>query len=435
MMEECMKRFGLILVCLALPALLFAGGGRQRQGDANYLRFAWWGNTVRDERTKRLIALFEQKNPGVTVEAETTGWDDYWVKINTQAASNSLPDVMQQDYPLLNTYNDRNLLADMDPFVRRGIIDLSKWPDDIVASGKLGGKLLALSLGTNAWGIGIDPAILQQAGVTINDTAWTWKDYEQIALTVYQRTGVQTAPFTEFDQIPEHIARQFGASLFSRDGKSLGFTNNSAANAAVKEVFLDMILRLRAAGALFNPEEAFIEEMAMEERSISTGKTWNSFHWSNEHVGMVQAAGKPLVYYLCPTVNENKAPYGTYLQPSQFLSLLTTSKKQELGAKFINFFVNDIEANRILMAERGIPAPTDVRTDLANRVDATTKYTFDYISRITPFTSPIDPPAPDAVDEMRDMTGPILLRCYLGQITSDAAMTQLVRTANDILGQ
>ena len=430
-----MKRVGLILVCLALPALVFAGGGGQKQKDSNYLRYAWWGNTVRDERTKRVIALFEQKNPGITIEAETTGWDDYWVKINTQAASGSLPDVMQQDYPLLNTYNEKNLLVDMQQFVKSGIIDLSKWPDDVINSGKLAGKLLGLSLGTNAWGMGIDPAILQRAGVTIDDTKWTWKDYEQIALTIYQKTGVQTLPFTEFDQIPEHIVRQFGATLFSKDGKSLGFTSNSAAMAAVKEIFLDMPLRLKAAGALFNPEEAFIEEMAMEERSISTGKTWNSFHWSNEHVGMVEAAGKPLVYYLTPVVNENKAPFGTYLQPSQFMSMLTTSKKQELGAKFVNFFINDMEANRILMAERGIPAPTDVRADLAGRVDAATKYTFDYISRITPFTSPIDPPAPDAVDEMRDMTGPIILQCYLGQLSSDAAMNQLIRTANEILGQ
>ena len=430
-----MKRIGLILVCLGLPALVFAGGGGQKQGSGNYMRFAWWGNTVRDERTRRLVSLFEQKNPGVTVETETTGWDDYWMKLNTQAASGSLPDVMQQDYSYVTMYNDKKLLADMEPFAKKGIIDLSKWSDDVIASGRLGGKLIGLDVGTNAWGMGVDPAVLQKAGITIDDTKWTWKDYEQIAITIYQKTGVQTMPFTDFDQIPEHIVRQFGAAMFSKDGKTLGFTSNSAAYAAVKEVFLDMQLRLKAAGALFSPEEAFIESDAMEEWPISMGKAWNCFYWSNEHVGMLEAAGKPLEYYLCPSVNGNKAPYGTYLQPSQFLSILSTSKNQDLGAKFVNFFLNDLEANRILLAERGIPVPTDVRADLAGRVDPDMKYVFDYITRITPFTSRIDPPAPLAVDEVRDMTKPIILQCYTGGLSSDAAMAQLVKTANEILNQ
>jgi len=428
-----------VLFCLVILTVftfsLLAGGRRAAPGSStNYIRFAWWGNTVRDERTRRVVSIFEQQNPGVTVETETTNWDEYWSKLNTQAAAGSLPDVMQQDYAFITMYNNRNLLVDMDQFARNGSINLSNWPKDIVDSGRLGGKLIALSLGTNTWGIGVDPAILQRAGVTVDDTNWTWKDYEQIALTVFRNTGVQTMPIAEFDQIVEHVVRQYGTSMFSGNGKSLGWSSNAAALAAVKEILLDMQLRLKAAGALYDPEDAFIA-VAMEEYPLSNGKTWNNYHWSNEHTGNQEAAGTPLEYYICPTVNGNKAPYGTYLQPSQFLSMLSSSKNQDLGAKFVNFFLNNLEANRILMAERGIPAPTDVRSDLASRVDPAMKYMFDFINRVTPFTSPIDPPAPDSVDEVRDMTRAILLQCLTGQISADAAMTQMVRTANDVLSR
>ena len=433
-----MKRLFLILAGLVLlSALVFAGGQKQASGGSgNYLRYAWWGNTVRDERTRKLVALFEQKNPGVTIETETTNWDNYWPKLNTQVAAGSLPDVMQQDYSYIVMYNDRKLLVDLDQYTRSGAIDLSKWSENAVGSGRLNGKLIGLSLGTNCWGMVVDPAALKKAGVTINDTAWTWKDYEQIALAIYKTTGVQTMPFTDFDQIPEHIVRQFGIGMFSKDGKSLGITNNSAAYAAVKEVFLDMQLRLKAAGALYSPEDAFIlDEEAFEELPMAFGKTWNTYFWSNEFVGVQEALERPMEYVLCPSVNGNKAPYGTYLQPSQFLSMISSSKNKDLAAKFINFFVNDLEANRFLMAERGIPVPTDVRSDLAGRVDPGMKYTFDFITRVTPFTSLIDPPAPPAVDEVRDMTRPIVLQCYTGQLSSEAAMAQLVKTANDILKQ
>jgi multiple sugar transport system substrate-binding protein len=421
-----------LLAILALPALVFAGGAKSTDSSGGgSLRFAWWGNPTRDERTNKAIQLFMQQNPGVTVEAETTNWDGYWPKLNTQTAAGSLPDIMQQDYMYIGQYNDRNLLVDLNTYAQNGVIDLSKWSDSGLSSGRLGGKLIALSLGTNAWGMGVDPAILQKAGVTIDDTSWTWKDYEQIALTIYQKTGVQTMPTNEFHQVFEHLVRQGGAPFFAAGGKSLGWTGNTA---AIKEL-LDMQLRLRAAGALYDPNDGFILGRAMPEEPISTGKTWNGFYWSNQHTGHINAAQRPLEFYIFPTVSGNKAPYGTYLKPSQFISILSTSKNQDLAAKFVNSFVNDLEANRILLAERGVPVPSSVRDDLAPRVAANDKYAFDFITKVTPYTSPIDPPDPAAAGEVRDVMRPILLQCLTGRLASDAAVTQMVQAANGVLSR
>jgi multiple sugar transport system substrate-binding protein len=180
----------------------------------------------------------------------------------------------------------------------------------------------------------VDPEILQRAGVTINDTAWTWKDFEQAALQIYQRTGVQTFPTGEHYQIIENAVRYFGVPFYSADGKSLGFTNNAAAQAAVKEI-IDVQLRLKAAGALYDPEDAFVPGRAFPEYPLAKGTTWNHFHWSNQHNALVAAAGRPLNFIVCPAPSTTgmKAPYGTYLKPS----MLTTSKNQELAAKFIDF--------------------------------------------------------------------------------------------------
>jgi multiple sugar transport system substrate-binding protein len=408
-----------------------AGGEGQQAAAGGYIRLAWWGNTARDERTIKVAQLFMEKNPGGTVETEPTQWDGYWPKLNTQAAAGSLPDVMQQDYSYIAQYNDRNQLVDLNAYVQKGVIDLSKWADSAVASGRLGDKLIALSLGTNAWGIGVDPAVLSQAGVTIDDTQWTWKDFEQAALTIFQKTGVQTMPMDQVTQVYEHAVRQFGLAQYAKDGKSLGWTDRPD---IVKEL-LDIDLRLKAAGALYDPEDAFILNRAMEEEPISRGKTWNSYYWSNQHVGHVSAAKRPLEYFISPSVNGNKAPFGTYLKPSQFISVLASSKNQDLAAKFVNFFVNDLEANRILLAERGIPVPTDVREDLAPRVDPNMKLLFDYITKVTPFTTPIDPPDPAAAGEVRDVIRPISLQCLTGRISSADAVAQMIQAANAVLSR
>jgi len=445
-----MKRICLLLAVLALPALIFAAGSNQQPAPAaapasgsasasstqgGYIRHAWWGNAVRDERTINVAKLFMQKNPGVTVETEPTAWDGYWPKLNTQAAAGALPDVMQQDYQYIEQYNNRNLLVDLNTYAQKGVIDLSKWSDAGLSSGRLNGKLIALCIGTNAWGLGVDPAVLKQAGITIDDTKWTWKDFEQTAITVFQKTGVQSNVIPDYaHMVWENICRQFGVPFFALDHKSLGFTNNADVRAALIEN-LNMWMRIKAAGALYNPEDSFVAGNAMEQDPLAKGKSWNSFYWSNQHVGMVAAANRPLEYYITPSVNGMKAPFGTYLKPGQFISILTTSKSQDLAAKYVNFFVNDLDANRILLAERGIPVPTDVRADLASRVDPNMKYLFDYITKVTPFCTPIDPPDAPQAGEVRDAIRPILLDCLTGKLDTTTTVNNMIAAANAVLSR
>ncbi|MDR1398415.1 MAG: ABC transporter substrate-binding protein [Treponema sp.] len=430
-----MKKIAILLTLMMVPMLMFSAARNEApsaSSSGTYLRLAWWGNTTRDSRTNEVVQLFMQKNPGVTVETEPTNWDGYWPKLATQAASGSLPDVMQQDYMYIGQWNDRNQLLDLTPYVQNGTIDLSQWADSAVASGRLGNKLIALNLGVNAWGMGVDLAALQQAGITIDDITWTWVDFERIAIEIFQKTGLQTMPPNEFHQIFEHIVRQTGASFFAADNKSLGWTNNSA---AIQDN-LNMWLRIKAAGALFDSEEGFLLGLAMEEEPISKGKTWNSYYWSNQHIGHLNAAKRPLDYLMFPNISTSKPPkYGAYLKPSQFISIVATTKTPDLAAKLVNFIINDLEANRILLAERGVPVPSDVLQDLSGRVDADTKNVFDYISKVTPYTSPIDPPDASSAGEVRDVIRPILLSCMKGDIGTAAAVTQFIQAANSVLSR
>lgn len=127
-----MKKIMVILSVLLFPVLACTGAKK----DANYMRLTWWGNTVRDEQTLKAAELFKSKNPGVSIDAETTGWGGYWDKVNTQAASSSMPDLMQQDYAYIGQWADRNQLLDLTPYISNGTIDVSKIPESVLASGK-----------------------------------------------------------------------------------------------------------------------------------------------------------------------------------------------------------------------------------------------------------------------------------------------------------
>ncbi|HYH02047.1 MAG TPA: extracellular solute-binding protein, partial [Bacillota bacterium] len=189
------------------------------------LRLAWWGNPTRDARTLKVVQMYMAKNPNVTIETETTGWAGYWDKLATQAAANNLPDIIQQDYSYITQYTQKKLLLDLTPYVRSKKINLTGVPAVFTSGGKVKNKLYGVALGTNAWGIVYDPAVLSKAGVAAPKANWTWADFEKIATEIYKKTGVQTIPFSTTDPrvMYENIVRQTGKSFFAPNGTALGF--------------------------------------------------------------------------------------------------------------------------------------------------------------------------------------------------------------------
>ncbi|MCL2214283.1 MAG: extracellular solute-binding protein [Treponema sp.] len=429
-----MKKIGfLLLILMILPMMLFASPAQDTSGS---LRFGWWGNVARDDRTNAVIRLFEAVNPGVKVEAEAgVAFAAYWDRLATQSASGNLPDVIQQDVSWIKLYNTNGQLQDLTPYARAGgAIDLTYWPSGAVAAGRIGNTLAGLILATNAWGMIVDPAVLQRAGVTIDDTTWTWTDYERIANQIYTSTGVQSIPPFNFRQVLEHISRQFGSPCFNDDNRTLGITNNQTAYNAVRD-YLNMEMRLMNAGILYDIQDAWIQGKAMAEEPLPLGKTWNQMNWSNQLVGFQDAARRSLDYILFPSV-PGKTANGTYYRASMFISMTARSQNKDLAAKFINFFVNDLSAGRILLAERGIPVNTQIRQDIYGVLSAGDQKVANYISRIEPYTSPADPAYPSGAGEIENpVMRNIVQEIFLGRLTVDNGLAQVVRDSNAVLAR
>ncbi len=425
-----MKKNILILAFLMLPALVFAGAGKETSS-GNYMRLTWWGNTVRDEQTLKVVELFKSANPGVVIDTETTGWGGYWEKVNTQAATGSMADIMQQDYAYIGQWANRNQLLDLTPYIDDGTINVSGIPESVLASGKINGKLYGIIAGTGAWCIVYDPAVLQEAGIpAIDSKTWTLKDFETIAVSIYEKTGVRTLPFDPVDPINgfENMIRQSGFTLFSEDGKKLGFTDT----AVLKECW-DVQLRLLDKGALIPASEAFVQ-VSMEEDSLSQGDSWVKYIGNTQIGAAANAAGRPLDLLFFPRIEQHRRP-GTFLKPSMFFCITANAENPDLAAKFLNFFINDLGANDIIRGERGVPASGPVRDFLTPKLDDNQKIAFTLLSQAADYSSPAPAPDPGASGEVRALFRDTTVQVLNKTITSDEAVNHFMSRANEILGR
>ncbi|TCW62441.1 extracellular solute-binding protein [Treponema sp. J25] len=430
-LKSIVKIFVVLLVCVGMP--LGAEGKQEATPQKKVtLRLAWWGNPTRDERTLKVVEMYMAQNPHVVIQTETTGWAGYWDKLASQAAANDLPDIIQMDYAYITQYAQKNLLADLTPAVNAGLINLKGVDDNFIVGGKVQGKIYGISLGTNAWCILYDPAILKKAGIDTIKPTWTLEDYEKIANQVYKATGVKTPPFSTTDpkQAFDNMLRQTGDSFFDRaTGASLGFTKPD-----LLIQFYEIQLRLLKSGALVSPDEAFIT-VTPQESGFAKGTQWFVDLWSNQVIATASAANRPVEIALAPRIANSKRP-GTYFKPSMFFSVSNNSKNKEEAAKFINFFVTNIEANKVLLAERGIPIIPAVREELKKVVDPLNKQVFEYIELVGKGNnSPLDPADPPGAGEVLKIFRSVDQEVLYGILDPKAGAEKFMKQANEILAK
>lgn len=421
----------LLISVLALSAF----GVTYAQTEPTKMRLTWWGSQSRHDRTIAVVEMYEKANPGIDIVFEFANFNDYWTLLNTQAAAGELPCVMQHDYAYLAEWAKRGLLQSLNPFVEKGIIDLSSVADTAIAGGRVGDQLYGLSLGTNSQAIILDVDAFEKAGVALPDPKWTWTDFEKIAHELHEKLGIYAygSPSLGDDQIWTGMMVANGYLPFNETNTDLGYDDDKP----LADHF-NMLLRLQTDGVIMPLEEMAAQAASGPEASpIVTSKAAMQYQWSNQVVAIFKAAGENRHFKLWHMPRPEGKGAANYLKPSMFFAIPTACTMPEEAAKFINFFTNNPEANDILLAERGVPISAAIREHLQPKLDTTGKETFDFLGRVEKDSSPIFPPNPPGYNDLRNnvwnpqVHDPILY----GQISVEEGLKILRSEAKAILGK
>ena len=346
----------IVCACAVIAAFLCAGCGKSKQAEGT-LRFAWWGGNERHQATIKVIALFEERNPGVKVEAEYGGWDGYREKLITQLAGGTAPDIMQIDQPWLHELSSLGEVF----YPLEGADTIAFDQNFLEAYCRFDGKLRGLPTGLNGETFLVNAPLLTRAGVN-PDTIWNWenlftegKKVSALGADNYL-LAIDSALTRDFFKT---YMKQLAGGLINED-KQLAFTTAQAESA------LKLFKRLLDEKILIPFNESSLYRQKPEENP----------DWVNGHLALMHSwasnqersgAGVPGLVASSLPIMPNAVDSGVRVRPSQLLTVNNASKNKELAVKFVNFFFNDPDAVEILAIVRGVPPTSTGRELLASK--------------------------------------------------------------------
>ncbi|ANY70588.1 sugar ABC transporter substrate-binding protein [Paenibacillus sp. BIHB 4019] len=390
------------------------------------LRIAWWGNEFRNNATIEVIHMYEELNPHINIEFEYSAFNEYWRKLAPYAAGNALPDIIQMDISYLSQYSSLDLLENLEPYIRSGIIDASSISESHLSSGKWGGQLYGMNLGVNALFAVYDPEVFKASGIEPPTASWTWEDFDQMGEQL-KGTGVYLGTVFTPEQFFAYFLRQHGFALFAEDGTSLGYEDD--------KLFIDYFGRMQRLAKdklIFSPDIWTSDINKSDADPFYKGEALLGWGYSNQFINIVEHYGKQLAIVPLPGPNSKQ---GLFLKPGMFFSISKNSKNKEEAAKFISFFVNNLEANKLLQGERGVPVSSRLKEQLKPFVKPELAQIFEYLDWVEKNSSPMDPPDPVGTAEVTVVLRDLHDLLLFGKITPEAAAAEFRAKAGEILAR
>ena len=169
-----MKKW-LCLVLTLLTVLSLASVAQAEDVTITYATFSAAG--AQEETLKKMIAVFESKNPGIKVDVQLTGFSDYFTKLATQQAGGTIPDVFELNMENFVAYMLRGACQDLSGTS----IDWSKFSAATISAVSNDGKAYAVPMSFSTCLLFYNKALFDKAGVAYPTDSWTWADIESAA--------------------------------------------------------------------------------------------------------------------------------------------------------------------------------------------------------------------------------------------------------------
>lgn len=395
------------------------------------LNMAWWGNKIRNERTQKVLELYQEEFPNVTIEGRYFPSKDYWDKMMIFAAGRDMPDLCQMGYNYLSLYAKKGLLLDLTPYIEKGILKTSDIEKEILEMGKIDDGIYGIASGMNAQCLLYNKTLTDECGVTLKDNM-TMEEFVEIAKKVTKQTGYR-ANLCPIDGYT--FMRQWSrAEGISIQGETVP-VDSSEEYVPFFEILEDGI----EDGWHLVPDYGdmtAVETDPLVYGSIPQNMAWCTVHGGSNLLVAFQAAASEETEIGITTIPTSNPKKSNFVQPSMFFSISSNTENPEEAVKVLDYLIHSPEANRILLAERGIPVSRVALEEVIKNISGIEKKSIDFVNKvILPNSSKIDPPDPEGTIALANELEDILEKVAEGDYTAEKAAQKYYEKELELWGK
>ncbi len=195
------------------------------------LTYGVWDQT-QVKAIKANVAGFNKEYPNIKVNVNVTPYDSYFTKLQTEASSNTLPDLFWLNGPNFQLYAANGKVEPITGEVKSKDITLSNYPAALDDLYSVDGVQYGVPKDFDTIGVWVNKALFKDAGVDLPKADWTWSDFQTAAKTIstalkskgiYGVAGGMDGQTTYYNTIA-----QSGGDVINADGTKSGYDSAAA---------------------------------------------------------------------------------------------------------------------------------------------------------------------------------------------------------------
>jgi len=322
------------------------------------LRFLWWGGSDRHDRTRKAIALFESRHPGVRIKPEYMGTTGYLEKLTMQMVGGTEPDIMQVNWAWLAMFS-RHGDGFHDLNRQREHLALDQFSADDLRMNTVEGKLNGLAPSYAARCFVWNQAAFARAGVALPRT---WDELFAAGPAFRSKLGERAFPMDgePYDMLllsQTYIHQKHGTPFVHASGKRVAMSPEALREwvqmyQRLTETHVATPLRYRA--SLGGAEKPLEQQPDWVVGNWAGNYTWDTALRLRQSTLDKQQKLDIGEFLTLPDAKNS----GMFGRPAMLYSVSKRCRHPEIAAKFLNFLLTDPEAARIQGLTRGVPAAT-----------------------------------------------------------------------------
>lgn len=188
---------GAAAVPLALAGCGFSPKSSPAKSSSDTLTFTTWGTDAELAGFRKVIAGFEKANPGAKVTLNSVPYAQMFTNIDAQLQANKAPDLFRVPYYTFGSYAGRGQLLDLSSHLPSGFSD--RFTPAAWAAVQNSKRPFGVPHHTDTSVIVYNKDAFKAAGITSVpasiDQAWTWAEFQQIALKLRKAMPASKYPF------------------------------------------------------------------------------------------------------------------------------------------------------------------------------------------------------------------------------------------------